>query len=208
MIKEVKIIYTAEVDKTDISFWKNKSFEDRISAVQELREQYIILFHKEKEYDESRTRLLPEGTPSEEDFLRLLNEYKVEYMIVGAYALALYAKPRNTGDIDIFFNPSESNAELILNVLKEFGFESLDITIKDLLTNDRIIQLGVSPIRIDLLNTIDGISFTEAYENITKVNFGSTIANFISKNDLIKNKSASKRKKDQADLEYLKGMDD
>jgi predicted nucleotidyltransferase len=138
-----------------------------------------------------------------EDFIELLNKHKVEYMIVGAYALALYSKPRNTGDIDIFFNRTENNADLILNVLKEFGFESIGITREDLLHEGRLIQLGVSPVRIDILNSIDGVTFIEAYGRIEKVKFGSTVANFISREDLIKNKSSSSRKKDQADLEEL-----
>lgn len=138
-----------------------------------------------------------------EDFIELLNKHKVEYMIVGAYALALYAKPRNTGDIDIFVNRTESNANLVLNVLKEFGFESIGITREDLLLEGRIIQLGVSPVRIDILNSIDGINFIDAYSRIEKVKFGNTVANFISREDLIKNKSSSRRKKDQADLEEL-----
>ena len=138
-----------------------------------------------------------------EDFIELLNKHNVEYMIVGAYALALYAKPRNTGDIDIFFNRTEVNAAGVLNVLNEFGFESIGITRKDLLIEGRIIQLGVSPVRIDILNSIDGIIFNDAYSRIEKVKFGRTLANFISREDLIKNKASSSRKKDQADLEEL-----
>ncbi len=137
------------------------------------------------------------------DFIELLNKHKVEYMIVGAYAFALYSKPRNTGDIDIFFNRTETNADLMLNVLKEFGFESIGITREDLLHEGRIIQLGVSPVRIDILNNIDGVTFIDAYGRIEKVKFGNTVANFISREDLIKNKSSSSRKKDQADLEEL-----
>lgn len=138
-----------------------------------------------------------------EDFIELLNKHKVEYMIVGAYALALYAKPRNTGDIDIFINRTENNANLVLSVLNEFGFESIGITQEDLLNEGRMIQLGVSPVRIDILNSIDGIIFNDAYSRIEKVNFGGTLANFISREDLIKNKASSSRKKDQADLEEL-----
>jgi len=138
-----------------------------------------------------------------EEFIELLNKHKIEYMIVGAYALALYAKPRNTGDLDIFIGRTESNAKLMLNVLVEFGFESVTITIEDFLTEGRIIQLGVSPVRIDIMNSIDGVNFVEAFQRIEKVRFGDTTANFISREDLVKNKSSSKRKKDQADLEEL-----
>ncbi len=138
-----------------------------------------------------------------EEFIGLLNKHKIKYMIVGAYALALYAKPRNTGDLDIFIERSENNAKSILQVLIEFGLESLEITKADFMTEGRVLQLGVSPVRIDIMNSIDGIEFNTAFNRIEKVNFGSITANFISKEDLIKNKSSSKRKKDQADLEEL-----
>jgi predicted nucleotidyltransferase len=138
-----------------------------------------------------------------EEFIELLNRHSVEYMIVGAYALALYTRPRNTGDIDIFIGRTNSNADLMLSVLKKFGFESAGITKEDFLTEGRIIQLGVSPVRIDIMNSIDGVLFEEAYKRVEKVKFGDTTANFISRQDLINNKLSSKRKKDQADLEEL-----
>ena len=141
-----------------------------------------------------------------EDFIELLNNNDVKYLIVGAYALALYAKPRNTGDIDIFFLPEEENTIKILNTLKEFGFGEIGIKKEDLLTKGRIIQLGINPVRIDLMNSIDGVDFNEAYPNLKKSNFGRTLANFISYKDLIKNKLSSNRKKDQADLEELQNF--
>ena len=141
-----------------------------------------------------------------EDFIELLNKNDVKYLIVGAYALALYAKPRNTGDIDVFFQRDEENAMKVLNTLKEFGFEKIGVIKEDLLTEGRIIQLGISPIRIDLLNNIDGVDFNDAFPNLKKTNFGRTIANFISYEDLIKNKLSSNRKKDQADLEELQNF--
>ena len=137
------------------------------------------------------------------EFIELLNKHNVKYLIVGAYALALYAKPRNTGDLDIFISSSDNNAASMVKVLKEFGFESAEINKKDFLTRGRIIQLGVSPVRIDIMNTIDGVKFNEAYKQVVKVRFGNSMANFISKEHLIKNKLSSKRKKDQADLEDL-----
>ena len=119
-----------------------------------------------------------------EEFIELLNRHSVEYMIVGAYALALYARPRYTGDVDIFIGRSDNNADLMLSVLKEFGFESAGITKEDFLTEGRIIQLGVSPVRIDIMNSIDGVLFEEAYKRVEKVKFGDTYANFISRQDL------------------------
>lgn len=138
-----------------------------------------------------------------EEFIELLNKHKVKYMIVGAYAFALYAKPRNTGDLDIFIESSEENAGLMMQVLTEFGLESLKITLEDFLTDGRVIQLGVSPVRIDIMNKIDGVRFKEANQRIKKVKFGNSIANFISKEDLIKNKLSTNRLKDKADAEEL-----
>ena len=138
-----------------------------------------------------------------EDFIKLLNNHNVRYLIVGAYALALYAEPRNTGDIDIFIEGSEGNAKNILKVLKEFGFESLELTVKDFITKNMIVQLGVQPVRIDIISTISGVSSEEAFTAKEKKQFGKTTANFISEEFLIKNKKASARKKDLADLELL-----
>ena len=138
-----------------------------------------------------------------EEFIELLNKHKVKYMIVGAYAFALYAKPRNTGDLDIFIERSDENAGLMMRVLNEFGLKSLEISKNDFIAEGRIIQLGISPVRIDIMNIIDGVSFSEALNRIEKVKFGDSIANFISKADLIKNKLSTNRLKDKADAEEL-----
>jgi preprotein translocase subunit Sss1 len=87
MIREAKVTYLAEAEKDEVKFWNKKSYEEKLSIVQILSEQYITLFNKEDEYAESRKRLLPEGTPSEEEFVELLNKHNIGYMIVGAYAL-------------------------------------------------------------------------------------------------------------------------
>ncbi|WKZ71046.1 MAG: hypothetical protein QY331_07250 [Melioribacteraceae bacterium] len=137
------------------------------------------------------------------DFIKLLNNHKVEYLIVGAYALALYAEPRNTGDIDIFINRTDENVNSILKVLADFGFEGLGLTKSDFKTENNVIQLGVPPVRIDILTSISGVDFNDAYKDKYSNKFGNTTADFISKDHLIKNKKASSRKKDIADLESL-----
>jgi len=139
-----------------------------------------------------------------EEFIELLNKNNIEYVIIGAYAFGLYARPRNTGDIDIFINRTKKNAGLIINVLKEFGFNLSDIKEDDFLKEGRVVQLGVSPVRIDLLNSIDGVEFIQVYKKKNVASFGSEKANFISKEDLIRNKKASGRPKDLADLEELR----
>ncbi|GAB4139977.1 MAG: hypothetical protein Fur0015_10530 [Ignavibacteriales bacterium] len=138
-----------------------------------------------------------------EDFIRLLNKHKVKYLIVGAYALALYTEPRNTGDIDVFIERTEENAYNILSALKEFGFESLGLKVTDFMTENMVIQLGVQPVRIDILSSISGVDFQDAYQEKEVKNFGKSKANFISKKFMILNKKTSNRKKDLADLELL-----
>jgi hypothetical protein len=143
-----------------------------------------------------------------EEFIELLNKHKVEYLIVGAYALALYSRPRNTGDIDIFISRDSENAKRLIKVIEEFGFENAGIKASDFTSKGRIVQLGVSPIRIDIINDIDGVKFSDAYQRKEIFQFGNVPANFISRLDIIKNKKASKRKKDQADLDELEKFDD
>lgn len=138
-----------------------------------------------------------------EGFVELLNKFYVEYMIVGAYALALYTRPRNTGDIDVFINSNTENAKLLIKVIDEFGFVNAGIEESDFITKGRIVQLGVSPIRIDIINDIDGVNFSDAYQRKETFQFGKVPANFISRFDIITNKRASNRKKDQADLDEL-----
>ncbi len=142
-----------------------------------------------------------------EDFIELLNKFNVEYLIIGAYALAIYARPRNTGDIDIFINNTEMNARKLLAVIRAFGFEDAGIEEVDFTTKGRIVQLGVSPVRIDIINDIDGVDFLSAYKAKATYQFGRVFADFISKTDLIKNKRASNRKKDIADLDELEMFD-
>ena len=136
-------------------------------------------------------------------FIKLLNKNEVRYLIIGSFAFSYYAEPRFTKDIDFFIEPTEENAERILKTLTEFGFDSLSLKSKDFQELDQIIQLGVAPVRIDLLTSISGIDFPSAWRNRIKGNYGSISANFISKADLIKNKKAVGRPQDIADVEKL-----
>ena len=138
-----------------------------------------------------------------EEFIRLLNFQKVEYLIVGAYALIYYTYPRNTGDIDIFINSTHKNAEKMLNVIKDFGFESLGLEAEDFTKQDTIIQLGFPPNRIDIITGITGVLFSEAYGNKVEGEIGDEKVFFISEEDLIKNKKNTGRAKDIADVEIL-----
>ena len=137
------------------------------------------------------------------EFIELLNEHKVRYLIVGGFAYSYYAEPRFTKDIDFFIEVSPDNANKMLKVLEKFGFKDVGLTKKDFLQPDQIIQLGNAPLRIDIVTSIDGVSFNEAWNTRTTGKYGNCDANFISKPDLIKNKMATGRTQDIADVEKL-----
>lgn len=141
-----------------------------------------------------------------EEFLELFNTNNVRYCIIGSFALAVHAKPRYTKDMDILVEPEESNSSAVIQALREFGFESTDLTEKDFLIQDQVIQLGYEPVRIDLLTSISGCTFAEVWENKVTTRYGRVKANFIGKRELIKNKRASGRKQDLADLQLLEEL--
>lgn len=143
-----------------------------------------------------------------EEFITLLNEHDVEYLIVGAYAVAYYARPRNTGDIDFFVNNADANITNLLMVLEDFGFGSLELDVDDFKDDDMVLQLGYEPIRIDIMTSISGITFNEAFSNKNKGELGDQVAYFISLVDLITNKRASDRTQDLADAELLERFQD
>ena len=138
-----------------------------------------------------------------EELLKLFNKNKVRYCIVGAYAVAFYARPRYTKDIDILVEPAIENAARIIRSLQEFGFKSLGLTEKDFSQKNRIIQLGYEPLRVDILTSIEGCSFKDVWKNKKTSRYGRQKAFFIGIEELIKNKKASKRKQDKVDLSIL-----
>ena len=138
-----------------------------------------------------------------EDLLKLLRKHKVRFCLVGAYALAFHGYPRFTKDIDIFVEPSIANAERIVKALEEFGFRSLKLKATDFSKKGNVIQLGYEPLRVDILTAIDGITFDDLWKHKKSGCYGTTRIFFISRKDLIKNKKASGRKQDMADLEVL-----
>lgn len=138
-----------------------------------------------------------------EELLRLLEENHVEYMIVGGYAVAFHGYPRFTKDIDIFFESSRENVERLRKALSEFGFNEPEMTEDVFLTMGNILSFGVEPIRIDLINEIDGVSFRQARPNVIRGKYGSRAVNFIGMSDLIKNKKSTPRARDKADVEEL-----
>ena len=138
-----------------------------------------------------------------EDFLELLNKYKVRYCIIGSYALSFHARPRYTKDIDILIEASPGNARKIIAVLDKFGFGSLNLHIEDFSTKGNIIQLGYEPVRIDILTSLKGLEFSEIWESRVQGPYGNQMVNFIDRQNLIKSKKIADRAQDRADLELL-----
>jgi predicted nucleotidyltransferase len=141
--------------------------------------------------------------PDFEDFIQFLNQYEVDYMIVGGYAMAFHGSPRYTGDLDIWIDISESNAEKMLLVIQAFGFSSLGFKKEDFLKENLINQIGYPPLRIDILTNIDGIDFKEAYTQKQVIEIEDLKANYIGLRDLIQNKKTSGREKDIIDVKTL-----
>ncbi|MBF0544586.1 MAG: hypothetical protein HQM08_09140 [Candidatus Riflebacteria bacterium] len=137
------------------------------------------------------------------ELLALLEEHSVDYMIVGGYAVAFHGFPRFTKDIDIFFDPSENNVKKIIQALEKFGFSRENLEEKVFISEGNIVTFGVAPIRVDLINQIDGVLFAEAKPGRVRGKYGDLEVYFIGKDDLLKNKKATKRAKDKADVEEL-----
>jgi hypothetical protein len=137
------------------------------------------------------------------EFFECLNAHDVEYMIVGSYALAFHGSPRYTGDIDVYVKPDKINAERIVKALDDFGFSSLGLSPSDFQLPDKIIQLGVAPVRIDIMTSISGIDWETAARGCAHGFYSDLPVRYIGRNEFIQNKRACGRKKDAADLEVM-----
>ena len=137
------------------------------------------------------------------EFVELLLSEKVDFLLVGGYALAVHGAPRFTEDIDFLIHLSSENADRLIQVVEKFGFGDLDIERDDFLKPDFVIQLGMAPNRIDLLTGIDGLSWEEIWESRIGYEFDGLPIHVIGREQLIKNKLASGRTKDLADAERL-----
>jgi hypothetical protein len=137
------------------------------------------------------------------ELLALFNDHNVQYLIVGGYALAYYGAPRYTGDIDILVKSDSKNASLILKALYDFGFGSAGLKLEDFTTPENIVQLGYPPIRVDIMTSISGVSWEDAYISREEGKYGDIPVYFIGLDQYVQNKKASGRKKDMADLEAL-----
>lgn len=140
------------------------------------------------------------------DFCELLecfNARRVSAVIVGAYALAFHGAPRMTGDIDLLVQPTPENSQRVVEALGAFGFGSVGLSASDFQQPDVVVQLGVPPLRVDLLTGISGVSWEEVWTGRVAAEFGGVPVPFIGLPELRRNKLAAGRPKDLADLEAL-----
>jgi hypothetical protein len=179
----------AEAEEADRKYYRSLTPAQRIEILLILRS--LI----KRNDDEPRGRL--------KRVYRIINALKVRYIIVGAFAVAYHGYPRYTGDIDLFIERSSENAHAILNAIRQFGFGDLGLSAEDFLQEDQVIQLGIAPNRIDLLTFLSGVEFQEAWDTRVQGEIAGLRVPFISKELLKKNKTASGRSQDKADLEHL-----
>lgn len=137
------------------------------------------------------------------EFIQLLNANNVKYLIVGGYAVGFHGYPRYTKDLDVWLLVSEENAEKIINTLKQFGFGGVGLNKTDFLKTEEFVQLGYPPNQIDLVTSCDGVEFSECYKSKLEIEIDDTTINFIDLDNLRKNKKASGRPQDIADLDNL-----
>lgn len=138
------------------------------------------------------------------EFVELFNANEVDYLVVGAFALAFHGVPRYTADLDLLIRPSSKNVERILTALSDFGFGSIGLQAADLQKPKNVIQLGVNPNRIDLLTDIDGVSFEEAWEGRVDGPLDGTQVHYIGLQALLRNKESIGRARDIGDAEELR----
>jgi predicted nucleotidyltransferase len=141
--------------------------------------------------------------PDFKEFLKLLNEHSIRYLLIGGYAVGYHGYPRATAGMDIWVAMQPENAEKIVSVLREFGFDQPELSADLFLKEEQIVRMGVPPVRLEIITSISGVAFDECYEDrVTDILDGVEV-NLISLKNLKVNKKASGRYKDLDDLENL-----
>jgi hypothetical protein len=143
--------------------------------------------------------------PDFRDILSAFSAEKAEFLVVGAYALAAHDLPRATGDLDLWVATTGENPERVLKALARFGAPVSDLSVEDLRHPDLVFQVGVTPLRIDILTSIDGVEFADAWPRRVSADLGGMKVPILSRDDLIRNKRAAGRPQDIADLARLEG---
>ena len=138
------------------------------------------------------------------DLLSTFNEHGVEFLVVGAHALAAHGFIRATKDFDVWVRPNAANARRVMQALQVFGAPTHDVTENDFAVPGITFQIGVDPVRIDVITIVDGLEFESAWQNRVAAEYGSVPAFVLSERDLITNKQASGRPQDLADIDALR----
>lgn len=141
--------------------------------------------------------------PDFSEFLKLLNVHGVEYLLIDGYAVAYYGYPRATADMDIWIAIAPNNAQKMCTVLEEFGMPVSELQPTMFLAADKIVRMGVPPLRLEILTSISGVAFAEAYAARQAVDIHGVSVSLINRTHLIQNKRASGRHKDLDDVEHL-----
>lgn len=137
------------------------------------------------------------------EFVACLNSERVEYLVVGALAVSWHGFPRYSADLDLFVRRSEENAARLVEAIRKFGFGSLGLASTDFLALERVIQIGAEPNRIDLLTSLTGIEFEDAWVSRMPGEVSGLQVNFIGRDALLLNKRATGRVKDKLDADEL-----
>jgi len=145
--------------------------------------------------------------PDFRELLELFNARNVEYVIVGAYALAFHGVIRATNDIDLYIRPTKANAERVMAALDAFGFGQAGLKTEDFEKPGQVIQLGAPPVRIDLITSIEGVSWEQAAGGKGQGEYGGTPVPFLGRAEFVANKKAVGRLQDLADVERLESLD-
>ena len=141
--------------------------------------------------------------PDFKEFFQLLNKNNVRYLVIGGFAVAFHGYPRYTKDIDIWLWINPENTKNVVRTLEDFGFKSLGLSIDDFLESETIIQIGHPPNRIDLIMTASGVDFEECYQSKIEEEIDGVNIPFIDLENLKKNKLATGKTQDMADVENL-----
>jgi hypothetical protein len=137
------------------------------------------------------------------DLLRAFIDAEVRFLVVGAYALAVHGRPRATGDLDVWVDPTADNAARVMRALAAFGAPMAELSEGDFASPGVTYQMGIAPVRIDVLTELSGVTFADAWPGRVRSSFGDVDVDFIGREAFIRNKRATGRTKDLADIEGL-----
>lgn len=146
-------------------------------------------------------------TPDFDEFCELLIAQAVEFVIVGAHALAFHGAPRFTGDLDILVRPTADNGQRLLLAIADFGFPTSPLSAADIVAGTKVIEMGVAPVQIHVMSKIDGVTWDEVWETRETGVIGSGTVAFIGRETFLRNKRAAGRPKDLADIDALRRRD-